>query len=324
MDEMPLSQRPSFRSIILAVLLAGIYLYNIIWNGGVWENILGIVFDLILLALLYQICVFFYAQFTLPVRTLDDRRKIADRLRLHARHAHGPAIFVKNGRKVEREGESEIRGPGVLWVDTASAVVTRTFTTFDRVLRPGVHFVEANEKIATVISLHAQTQTIGPAHGDLPFEKLRDDAGEDVRRKFEETRSRCMAVSARTRDGIEIIPNISVSFKIDAKPTLPGERGSRFGFNSEAVEKAARSEGVNPNSTSEEKRRVAWNQLPALIAADLWREYISKFTLNELFEPHLSALPDVPQPEVPPAPVALPKTPLFAKRGFAARPSEYQ
>jgi len=64
---------------------------------------------------------------------------------------------------------------------------------------------------------------------------------------------------------------------------------------------------------------VEWNQLPALMAADLWREYLGKFTLSELFDPNLSAFPDIPQPETPPALVSLPKTPLLIKRGFSTR-----
>ena len=84
-----------------------------------------------------------------------------------------------------------------------------------------------------------------------------------------------MAVRAMTRDGIEVIPTINVSFKIDAKPAGRGEKGSRFGFNAEAVERAARSEGINPNSVTEDKRHVPWNQLPGLMAVELWREYLS-------------------------------------------------
>jgi hypothetical protein len=187
------------------------------------------------------------------------------------------------------------------------------------VLGPGVHFIEANEKIASIISLHSQTQVIGPTREDDPFEKLKDNPTEEEQKKYRESRARCMAVRAMTRDGIEVFPSISVTFKIDAKPASPGKIGSHFGFNADAVEKAARSEGMNPNTTSEEKRRVEWNQLPALIAVDLWREYLSKFTLSELFNPNLPGLPDIPQPEIPPAYVTLPKTPLLVKRGFAAR-----
>jgi hypothetical protein len=319
MDDIPFYRKPWFNSIVLTIILLGIYVYNLVLQGGVWANILGIAFDLILLALLYQVCVFFYAQFILPIHTLGDRKKIVSRLWLHARNAHGPAIFVKNGRKVERAGESDKRGPGVLWVDTASAVVTRTFTTFKQVLGPGVHFIEPNEKIASIISLHTQTQTIGPAREDDPFGKLRDNPTEEEQLKYLESRARCMVVRALTRDGIEVFPVIGVTFKIDARPASPGKKGSRFGFNPEAVEKAARSEGINPNTISEEKRRVEWNQLPALIAADLWREYLSKYTLSELFDPTLPGIPDVRQPEPPPPYAPLPKIPLLTRRGFAAR-----
>ncbi len=319
MDEIPFYQKPWFKSLVLTVVLVGIYIYEVVWQGGFWVNILGIAVNLVLLVLLLQVSVFFYAQFILPIRTLMDRKKIANRLWLHSRNAHGPAIFIKNGRKVERAGESDQRGPGVLWVDTASAVVTRSFTTFKQVLGPGMHFIDANERIATVISLHSQTHTIGPTREDDPFGKLNENPTEEERKKFQETSARCMAVRAITRDGIEVFPNITITFKIDAEPAGQGEKGSHFGFNADAVEKAARSEGINPYSTSEEKRRVEWNQLPALIAADLWREYLGKFTLTELFDPSLSTLPNIPQPETPPALVTIPKTPLLVKRGFGAR-----
>ena len=319
MDDIPYYRKPWFNSVILTIILVGIYIYNLIWQGGFWANILGIVLDLILLILLYQVCVFFYAQFILPIHTLEDRNKIVSRLLLHARNAHGPAIFVKNGRKVERAGESDKRGPGVLWVDTASAVVTRTFTTFKQVLGPGVHFIESNEKIASIISLHTQNKSVGPGRDDDPFAKLKENQTEEELKAYQESHARCMAVRGLTRDGIEVFPNISVTFKIDAKPAPTGKNGSHFGFNAEAVEKAAKSEGINPNTSSEEKRRVEWNQLPTLIAVDLWREYLSKFTLSELFDPSLPAIPDIPQPESPPTYVSLPINPLVTKRGFATR-----
>ncbi len=319
MNQVPFRYKPAFRSVILGVILLGIFVYYLVWGGGFWENVAGIAADLVLLALLYQACIFFYSQFILPTRTLKERQKIASRLKLHAAGGHGPAVFIKDGRKVERTGESEMLGPGLLWVDTASAVVTRTFATFKQVLGPGVHFIEANERIASTISLHIQSQTIGPTAVDQPFEPLRENATEDERRQHDETTARCMMVRGMTRDGIEIIPTISVSFKIDAKPAGPGEKGSRFGFNAESVERAARSEGINPTSITEEKRRVAWNQLPGLMAAELWREYLSKFTLNELFEATQKPLPQLHQPEIPPQTVAVAPPPLVVRRGYASR-----
>jgi hypothetical protein len=70
MDEYPFYQKPWFNSIVLAIILAGIYIYELVFQGGVWANLPGMAFDLILLILLLQVCVFFYAQFILPIRTL--------------------------------------------------------------------------------------------------------------------------------------------------------------------------------------------------------------------------------------------------------------
>ena len=319
MNQIPFRHRPAFRSAVLGVLLLGIYAYYLIFKGGIWVNLAGIVADLILLALLYQACIFFYAQFILPTRTLEERRRIADRMRLHASGGHGPAIFIKNGRTVERTGESRRRGPGLLWIDTASAVVTRTAVTFKQVLGPGVHFIDRNEQIGSVISLHPQTQTIGAIPMDEPFEPISESANQDAQRQHAEMISRCNAVRGITRDGIEVIPTISVTFKINARPAGTGETGSRFGFNAEAVERAARAEGINPNSSTEEKRRVAWNQLPGLMAAELWREYLSKYTLSELFDPGLKALPPVRQPEVHAETVAVAPKPLVLSRGLPTR-----
>ncbi|HTP03287.1 MAG TPA: hypothetical protein VMJ64_18060 [Anaerolineales bacterium] len=319
MNKIPFRQQPAFRSLLLGVALLGIYVYYIFWGGGFWSNAVGIALDLLLLMILYPICRFFYSQFILPTRTWDERQQIAARLRLHAGHGHGPAIFVRNGRKVERTGESDKSGPGVLWIDTASAVVTRTPLTFKRVLGPGVHFIAANEKIGSVISLHPQNQSLGPIQGDNPFTKLKDNPTDEEGHRFTEMRTRCMAVRATTRDGHEIFPTLNVSFKIDARPAKPGQKGSRFGFNAEAVERAARSEGVNPASSSEDKRRVAWNQLPGLMAAELWREYLGKFTLNELFEATQKPLPTIHQPEIPPSTMAAMPPPLIIRSDYRSR-----
>jgi hypothetical protein len=43
---------------------------------------------------------------------------------------------------------------------------------------------------------------------------------------------------------------------------------------------------------------VAWNEFPGALAADLWREYAAKFTLDQLFQPdQLVTLPPPPIPQ---------------------------
>ncbi|MGZ9234589.1 MAG: hypothetical protein ACXW4E_03620, partial [Anaerolineales bacterium] len=130
--------------------------------------------------------------------------------------------------------------------------------------------------------------------------------------EWDQIQDRRKQVSALTRDGIEVIPNISVSFRV--KTGFPKERqpGSRFGYRTgvtkrdkeneakdkEAIRKAILGEGINPNAVLDSpRRRVAWNELPGLLAVDVWREYVAKFTLDQLFQPTQL----VPPAPIPPA-----------------------
>jgi len=113
-----------------------------------------------------------------------------------------------------------------------------------------------------------------------------------------------------TRDGIEVIPNVSVLFRVNTGFPKDGQPGSRFGYrmgitkkdkeneekDKEAIRKAILGEGINPNAVLDSpRRRVAWNELPAALAVDVWREYAAKFTLDELFTPTQPVPPAPPQ-----------------------------
>jgi len=303
---MPFYQKPSFQIAALALILAGSYGFTLLTGGNVEGTLTGIAFDLLLLLLLSQLFLFFYAQFILPVCNASDRRTAFLRLLLHSQGAHGPVAFVQNGRVLERRLKGSSRNPGLLWLDSASAVVTRAGNGTRRALGPGIHFVGSDERISSTFSLHAQRCLLGPASEDPVFEGLPDDASEEERRRYVEAQATRMAVAGRTRDGNEVVPEISVVFKLDAMPAGPGVPGSRFGYFKEAVERAARGEGVAAGTESEGRSHVAWNQLPGLVAVDLWREYLSKFTLDELFTPGFPAIPDILQPQ---APIPAPSTP---------------
>ncbi|HEX2998311.1 MAG TPA: hypothetical protein VHP14_26030, partial [Anaerolineales bacterium] len=121
-------------------------------------------------------------------------------------------------------------------------------------------------------------------------------------------------VSAWMRDGIEVIPNISVSFRVNTGFPKEGQPGSRFGYRTgvtkkdkenekrdkEAIRRVILGEGINPSAVQDSpRRRVAWNELPGALAADLWREYAAKFTLDQFFQPDQLVpppAPSVPQP----------------------------
>jgi hypothetical protein len=117
-----------------------------------------------------------------------------------------------------------------------------------------------------------------------------------------------------TRDGIEVIPNISISFRVKTGFPKEGQPGSRFGYRTgvrrsdrqkefedkDAIRRAILGEGINPTAVIDSpRRRVAWNELPGSLAVDVWREYAAKFTLDQLFQPEQlvpPAPPPVPEP----------------------------
>ncbi len=310
MDEPRFYQKTWFYYVSWSVFWGGIYLWQIWQLGGFAVNLVYIIIDAILFGLGLLVWLAFFAQFVLPVRTFRERQQIFDRLLTYIGGGHGPAIFIENGRLRISHEEKSKKGPGVVWLDSASAAVTRTATSFKQTLGPGVHFTEKGETIASTVDLHTQSQSLGPREGENPFDDKKESQSDE---EFKQIQNRRIEVSAWTRDGIEVVPNISVSFKIDSEPVkekhLPG---SRFGFDPEAVRKAVTGEGVSPNAPLDAaRRRVAWNQLPALIAADLWREYLSKFTLAQLFE----------AAQVAPSQPALQPTPIPAETQALYQPS---
>ncbi len=293
MDELRFYQRPWFLLIVPPFLIILILFFTAPAGIDQYTLTIGIVRALVIYGALLLIWLSFFAQFVLPVQRFRDRQRIFDRLISYLLGSHGPAIFVRDGEPVKSEDEEKKKGPGVLWLDSASGVVTRTDTEYKNTFDPGVHFTEANERVAGYVDLHNQTHGIGPRDDEDPFAKKTEDQPEET---FKLIQSRRMETSGLTRDGIEVIPNINIVFKIDADPvkghTLPG---SRFGFDEGAVFRAIAGEAINPNNSKESHRyKVPWNQLPALIAADVWRDLLSKFTLNDLFEPRFVLPPSIP------------------------------
>lgn len=310
MDDTPIYKRPWFYIAGWLFILLLVYGIQIIRMGGIRANLLEIAFDLAcFFPILLILWMAFFAQFVLPVRTFRDRQRIFDRLITYLLGGHGPALFIENGTIKEHSGERLKRGPGVLWLDSASAAVTRTAVAIRDTIGPGVHFLQRFEYIAGTVDLHIQSQLIGPKESDKPFAPKREDQSQE---EWDQIQDRRKQVSALTRDGIEVIPVISISFRV--KTGFPKERqlGSRFGFRTgvtkrdkeneakdkEAIKKAILGEGINPNERLDTPRHhVKWNELPARLAVDVWREYVSKFTLDQLFQPTQL----VPPPPVLPA-----------------------
>ena len=298
MDDDPIYKRPWFYIAGWLLILLLVYGWQILRMGGIRANLFEIFVDLAcVFPLILVFWMAFFAQFVLPVRTFRDRQKMFDRLITYLFGGHGPALFIENGQIKEHSGERLKQGPGVLWLDSASAAVTRTAVSIMQTIGPGVHFINAGEYIAGTVDLHLQSQLIGPKESDKPFAPKKDDQPQE---EWDQVQDRRKQVSALTRDGIEVIPNISISFRVNTGFPKERQPGSRFGYRTgvrrsdryneekdkEAIRKAILAEGINPNAVPDSpRRRVAWNELPAALAVDVWREYAAKFTLDELFQP---------------------------------------
>ena len=313
MDDDPIWRRPWFYIAGWLLILLLVYGLQILRMGGIRANLFEIFIDLAcIFPLLLVLWLAFFAQFVLPVRTFRDRQKIFDRLLTYLFGGHGPALFIENGQIKEHSGERLKQGPGVLWLDSASAAVTRTAVSIMQTIGPGVHFINRGEYIAGTVDLHIQSQLIGPKENDKPFAAKKDSQPQE---EWDQVQDRRKQVSALTRDGIEVIPNISISFRVNTGFPKEKQPGSRFGYRTgvrrsdrrneekdkDAIRRAILAEGINPNAVLDSpRRRVAWNELPAALAVDVWREYVAKFTLDQLFQP-TQLVPPPPSPTVQPS-----------------------
>jgi hypothetical protein len=264
------------------VLLALGYNYSIITLV-----IAGLVLIIDIFATNYIIdkLVYFFSQFVLPVQTPGDRQEIYSRVSGFD-GSRGPILFVKNGRVIKHEGETEKKGPGVIVLDTASAIVTQTETEILGAFGPGIHFTKGRERITRGegVDLRAQWQFIGPLASDQPF--LNPIPISDPK-KYNELQSRRQQTAGLTRDGFEISPTISIKFRIkQPEEKTASESGvvSQYGYNATAVLNAVTREVIELGTADNKRTRMEWYRLPAHLVVNLWREYVRKFKLEDLFK----------------------------------------
>lgn len=262
-----------------AVLALGVYLY--LNRGRINEA--NFVLDTALIGLGLILWLAFFSQFTLPVKTIQERLEVFRRLTIYPLGMHGPAISIIDGEIQKRKGEELSSGPGVILLDTASAALLKRPTRFIRAIGPGVVFTRRGEFVSpdSVVDLHLHKQTLGPsANAQIsPFAEKgkKETAAEYQTRQRDRNDTRAL-----TRDGIEIVSTISVYFRLDSNL---GEGNTQFGFRPSSIEKAILGQNIDLNLPSDAADRIRrWDWLPAYLAADVWREFLGKFTLDELFQ----------------------------------------
>ncbi len=239
-----------------------------------------LILDVFIAITLRDQLIYFFSQFVLPIQNPKFRREIFSRVSSFEPGRRGPALFVKNGRVITHEGETDKRGAGVIFLDTASALVLRTDTEIRDTVGPGIKFTRGDEYIAGSVDLRTQWQFIGPLASDQPF------LSSTPPKNDKNLQIRAQQTSGLTRDGFEISPTISIKFGIK-RPLVkfPNESGvtSQYGFDPLAVRNAITREVVMLNASENKQTRMEWNRLPAHLVVNLWREYIRKFKFGDLF-----------------------------------------
>jgi len=257
---------------IIAVLGGFFVIYFIL---GFWVNtesrIPTWLIDLLIFSLSSVLWLVFFAQFIAPIRSLSERKEILKRLYHYLLQSHGPTIFIENGQVRKANHKNNRKGPGIVWLDSASAVVLRTATSFLPPKGPGLTFTEKGQYIAATVDLHTLRQTIGPKPGTNPLKITKENPD------YDEIQKQRWETSGLTRDGIELIASFNVLFKVDADF---GQGGTPFGYNPESVFKVVRDSQVAGSSSS----NPIWNPLIAKMVVDVWRDYLRKYKLSELFE----------------------------------------
>jgi len=277
--------------------------------GRIGLDVWWVFWDVLFLFLVILAGIAFFVQFSLPVRNFVQRVLAFVYLTLHAFpiRLHAPAIKVDNGAIPKTYPRNRvIPRRGVIIFDTASAGLLRTPVGFTRSVGPGLVFTRPNEYLADAVDLHPKiwpVEPLGPRGDEDPFKPW--DEKNEAREAYDARLKRRYETSGQTRDSIEIVPNISVACQIatDLVPDqeleidqrgglrawigwhMQSETITGFGYSPEAVRRAIAGGAIDPRHKPEEvdRKRLSWYELPAFLAVDLWREYLRKFTFEELF-----------------------------------------
>ena len=265
MDAVPFYRKPWFGT------LAGVVLFSLAYAWASRSSLLAqpaltLLLDALIFIASLLVTIALASQFVLPARTADERWQALSRLVSFVLRQHGPISSVENGRLGPVHGEDRA-GPGVLFVDPASAAVLRTPTRFTRAVGPGLTFTAPGERVAEAIDVRRQVRSL---QGQRPKPGDPVDAA---------------SAMALTRDGIPISADLSVTFMLDPGHNLPPREGRSaqlppYEVNLQAAERAAYGHAYGDTDHED----LPWTELPLRLVIDLWREEVKRHRLDELLD----------------------------------------
>jgi hypothetical protein len=231
--------------------------------------------DLLLFGLGGFLWAAFFAHFVLPLRKPQDIPQVLGEMGRTLIGQRPAAIYIENGNA--RNGASD--AARILLLDSASAAVLRTSAAYTRAVGPGLSFARRGEELAGTLDLRKQRRSRGPLPNENPFAAQSDE--EDAA-GYEARQQRRHETSGLTRDNIEVAVRLQVDLRLEGRE---GQGNSPFGFHPEFAWRAIANQGVAPQSPSDARgHQVTWDWLAIQLANDLWREYLRKFNLHDLFQ----------------------------------------
>ncbi len=225
------------------------------------------------------------SQFVLPVQTMRERRAVFDHFMQYVSGNYGPIIFVKDGKIIGRKEELRRYGHGVALIDPVSAIVIERAAA-RQWSAPAVDMDESQDGTPRPSRAGpALVRAAGPGINFIaPGERI--VAALDLRRH-----SRGAAAKGLTRDGLECGAYVSVSFGLDPDPERrgttaphptaePAERNQpAYHFNRSSAFRAVYGVALG------EKQAVDWTELPLIVAVERFRDVLSEYKLDDLFQP---------------------------------------
>ncbi len=206
------------------------------------------------------------SQFVLPVQTMEDRKRVLRHFLDYGFGARGPILFVKEGKLVARKEELKSVEQGVALLDSSSALVLERAhgapgQPVVRAVGPGVAFIQPGERLVAALDLRKQ--------------------------------SRNQKAKALTKDGIELEASVSVTFGLSLDPPKSGAPASADAEAAEHAERNRPARVFDPErafravygAAQGEKQPVEWTDLPLAVATECFRNVLSEYALDSLFQP---------------------------------------
>lgn len=252
-----------------------------------WPSFMNWVFDALAFFGSLVAGLMLVSQFVLPVQTMRERREVFDHFMQYVSGNYGPIIFVKDGKIVGRKEELRRYGHGVALVDPVSAIVIERAAA-RHWWAPAVDMDQATDGTPRPRSAGpALVRAAGPGIDFIaPGERV--VAALDLRRQ-----SRGAPAKGLTRDGIECSAYISATFGLDPDPE---RHGAPAAGHTEAAQRAERNQPAYHFNRSSafravygvalgEKQAVDWTELPLIVAVERFRDVLSEYKLDDLFQP---------------------------------------